>query len=101
MELSDELFEEIRKTLGLSGAEVGEPPIAAGGARPPSKIRRVSRSDASRARAEIELPDTPVPRRFVRLIDLGRRGLSFFDNRAWSAGHKLVMHLPRSPEHVI
>jgi hypothetical protein len=27
--------------------------------------------------------------------------VSFFDNRSWAAGQKLVMHLPRSPEHVI
>ena len=29
------------------------------------------------------------------------RGVSFYDNRAWAAGQKFVMHLPRSAEHVI
>jgi hypothetical protein len=100
MELSDELFEDIRKTMGLAGSEVGEPPIAAA-AKDRAKMRRASRSDASRTRAEIEIPDTPVPRRMVRLIDLGRRGASFFDNHAWSAGQKFVLHLPRTPKHLI
>ena len=100
MELSDELFEDIRKTLGLSGTEFGEPPIAAT-AKDPAKVRRASRADASRTRAEIEIPDTPVPIRSVPLIDIGRRGASFFDNYAWSAGNMVVMHLPRAPEHVI
>ena len=101
MELSDDLFKDIRTTLGLDGAEVGEPPIATGDSHRAGKLRRVSRADASRARAEIELPGTLVPRRLVRLIDLGRRGVSFYDNRAWSAGQKFVIHLPRSAEHVI
>jgi hypothetical protein len=100
MELSDELFEDIRTTLGLQGTEVGEPPIASGG-RDRAKMRRAARADASRTRAEIEIPDTPVPKRYVRLIDLGRRGASFFDNYAWSAGQKFVLHLPRTAEHVI
>ena len=100
MELSDELFEDIRKTLGLSGMEVGEPPIATD-AKHRAKMRRASRSDASRTRALIEIPDTPVPKRYVRLIDLGRRGAAFFDNYAWAAGTKFVMHLPRTEDHVI
>src|SRR6185503_782160 len=73
---------------------------AAAGAAPNTK-RRASRSDASRARAEIEIPGTLTPRRRVTLIDMGRGGVSFFDNRAWSAGAKLVIRLPRSPEEVI
>ena len=101
MELSDDLFGEIRRTLGLSGADAGEPPIDGSGDGRAGKLRRASRADASRARAEIELPGTLAPRRRVRLIDLGARGAAFFDNRAWAAGQKFVMHLPRSPEHVI
>ena len=103
MELSDDLFADIRKSLGLNDPDAGEPPIAidGNGNERADKMRRVSRSDASRARAEIELPGTLIPRRHVRLIDLGRRGVSFFDNRAWAAGQKFVVHLPRSADHVI
>jgi hypothetical protein len=104
MELSDDLFTDIRKTMGLRDADAGEPPIAPSGGGDGARagrIRRVSRSDASRMRAEIEIPGTLIPPRRVRLIDLGRRGVSFYDNRAWAAGQKLVVHLPRSPEHVI
>jgi hypothetical protein len=63
MELSDDLYTEIRKTLGLSETEIGEPPIAPGeSAKARARtIRRVSRADASRARAEIELPGTLTP----------------------------------------
>ena len=70
MELSDDLFEDIRKTLGLRDGD-GD-----GGAK-----RRASRTDASRARAELELPGSLNPRRRVTLIDLGRGGVSFFDNQ--------------------
>ena len=101
MELSDELYEDIRRTLGLSGVEVGEPPIAAAAGKDPSKMRRAGRTDASRTRAQIEIPDTLVPKRAIRLIDIGRRGASFFDNYAWSAGNKFVLHLPRTADHVI
>lgn len=102
MELSDDLFADIRKALGLSDSDAGEPTMAAtNGDGRENIVRRVSRSDASRARAEIELPGTLVPRRHVRLIDLGRRGTSFFDDRPWGAGQRFVMHLPRSPAHVI
>jgi PilZ domain len=101
MELSDDLYTEIRKTLGLSGTDSGEPPIAAEGKGRSRVNRRVSRADASRARAQIELPGTLIPPRYVRLIDFGQRGVSFFDNRTWAAGQKLVMHLPRSAEHMI
>jgi hypothetical protein len=101
MELSDDLFADIRKTLGLGGDDAGEPPIEGGGGMRSGRERRATRADASRTRAEIELPGSVVPRRRVRLIDLGRRGVSFFDNRTWAAGDKFVMHLPRSAEHVI
>ena len=58
MELSDDLYTEIRKTLGLSETEIGEPPIAPGeGAKARARtIRRVSRADASRAQLRSSCP---------------------------------------------
>jgi hypothetical protein len=35
------------------------------------------------------------------LIDIGLRGVSFLDNRAWGAGHKAVLYLPRSLDHIV
>lgn len=98
MELSDELFVEIRKTLGLGDTAASADPATTG--RRDAK-RRNSRADASRARAEIDIPGTFTSRRRVTLIDFAPGGVSFFDSQAWGAGEKLVMYLPRSPEHLI
>jgi hypothetical protein len=110
MELSDDLFADIRRTLGLEGGDGSEtdgPPIASGNSSSNSNSkggsakRRANRSDASRARAEIEVPGMMNQRKRVTLIDLSRGGVAFFDAQPWAPGTKMVLHLPRSPEHVI
>ena len=93
MELSDELFADIRKTLGLGETGTGGTPTAGG--------RRAGRFDASEVKVEIEHVDARQGRHTVTLLDVGKRGVSFVDDRAWGAGEKLIMHLPRSPRHVI
>jgi hypothetical protein len=100
MELSDDLFTDIRRTLGLDASSSAAPDAPSPGGAGAAK-RRASRADASRARAEIEVPGSFISRHRVTLIDLSPRGVSFFDTQPWGAGKKLVMYLPRFPEHVI
>jgi hypothetical protein len=97
MELSDELFADIRKTLGLGlhlhdPADAGPAVVAA---------RRAERTDASQVKVKLEPFGARHSRREITLLDVSKRGVSFLDRRAWGAGDKLVILLPRSSTHVI
>ena len=94
MELSDELFADIRRTLGLGAHASASASGAVAG-------RRAERTDASQVKVRIEPFGARQGGRAITLLDLSRRGVSFLDNRAWGAGEKVVIHLPRSSRHVI
>jgi hypothetical protein len=93
MELSDELFAAIRKSLGLGESNAADTFAVAG--------RRAGRMDASAVKVEIEHVGARQGRHAITLLDVGKRGVSFLDERAWGAGEKLVMYLPRSRSHLI
>jgi hypothetical protein len=93
MELSDELFAGIRKSLGLGESGAAGTFVVAG--------RRAGRMDASEVKVQIEHVGARQGRHAITLLDVSKRGVSFLDDRAWGAGEKLVMYLPRSPKHLI
>jgi hypothetical protein len=93
MELSDDLFADIRNTLGLAASDEG--------ASSPHSVRRGGRMDAAQVKVKLEPFGARNGRRQVTLLDVSKRGVSFVDNRAWGAGEKLVIHLPRSSTQVI
>ena len=91
MQLSDDLFDNIRKTLGLSGAATWE-------------ARRGRR--ATRLETVARVPLEPFGQiggrgRMVTLADLSKRGVSLVDDRTWAVGEKLILRLPRSADNVI
>jgi hypothetical protein len=92
MELSDELFADIRKTLRLG--ECDDSACATSG-------RRAGRMDAAQVKVEIEHVGARQGRHVITLLDLAKRGVSLLDNRAWGAGEKFVMYLPRSSSHML
>jgi hypothetical protein len=100
MQLSDELFADIRKAMGLGdeGDAAAAPASTASGA-PAS--RRSGRMDASQVRVEIQPFGALQGRRAIALQDVSKRGVSFVDDRAWGAGEKLVIFLRRSASHVL
>jgi hypothetical protein len=91
MELSDELFAEIRKALGLGN----------GASDAGTSIRRAERMDASHMKVQIEHVGALQGLHAITLLDVAKRGVSFMDDRAWGAGEKLVMYLPRSRSHML
>ena len=99
MKLSDELYIEIRSTLRLDAA--GNAADGQSSAAAAASGRRDDRVDASLRRVPIEAFGSLQTRHAVTLVDFGPRGVSFLDNRAWGAGEKIVMHLPRTLEHVV
>jgi hypothetical protein len=102
MQLSDELFADIRKAMGLGDdgdtTAAGAPASNASGA---PACRRSGRMDASQARVEIQPFGALQGRRAIALQDVSKRGVSFVDDRAWGAGEKFVIFLRRSATHVI
>lgn len=97
MKLSDDLFEDIRATLGLSEAttweaRLGRDSARAGAAYTPECAPRV----------EIEpFGQAANRRRLVALMDVSKRGVSIIDDRTWAAGEKFIIHLPRNPKNII
>jgi hypothetical protein len=57
--------------------------------------------DAAQVKVEIEHVGARQGRHVIRLLDLAKRGVSLLDSRAWGAGEKFVMYLPRSSSHVL
>jgi hypothetical protein len=92
MELSDQLFADIRKTLGLGECDDTGRSISG---------RRGGRTDAAQVKVEIEHVGARQGRHAITLLDFAKRGVSLLDNRAWGAGEKFVMYLPRTKSHVI
>ena len=105
MELSDELFADIRNAMGLDeqaeGATGGASASASSSSSPASASRRAGRMDASQARVEIQPHGALQGRRLITLQDVGKRGVSFLDDRTWGAGEKFVIFLRRSATHTI
>jgi len=94
MQLSDELFSDIRRTLGLGECDDSACAIAG---------RRSERTDAAEIKTKVEIEHFGARqgRHAITLLDVSKRGVSLVDDRAWGAGEKFVMHLPRSRSHVI
>jgi len=90
MELSDQLFADIRKTLGLGDCD--DKPISG---------RRGGRADAEQVKVEIEHVGARQGRHAITLLDFAKRGVSLLDDRAWGAGEKFVIYLPRTKSHLI
>ena len=99
MELSDELFADIRKAMKLSDG--GDAAGASSSSSSSSSCRRAGRMDASQVRVEIQPFGARQGRRLIALQDVAKRGVSFFDDRAWGAGEKFWIFLRRSASHVI
>jgi hypothetical protein len=91
MQLSDDLFDGIRKTLGLTDAQSWDS----------RRGRRASRLSASVSVKIVPYGMAGTRPRTVSLADLSKRGISFVDDRTWAAGDKLVVYLPRSAQHLI
>ena len=92
MELSDQLFADIRKTLRLGECD---------DSACPSSGRRGGRTDGAHVKVEIEHVGARQGRHAITLLDLAKRGVSLLDDRAWGAGEKFAMYLPRTSKHVI
>src|SRR5688572_731494 len=99
MELSDELFADIRKSLKLGAGDTGDATATASAGA--GTARRAGRMDAAQVKVAIEHVGALQGRHAITLLDVGKRGVSFVDDRAWGAGEKFVIHLPRSARHVI
>ncbi|MEA2733934.1 MAG: PilZ domain [Humisphaera sp.] len=98
MKLSDDFFTEIRKTLRL---DEGDADVDRSAQAATADGRREDRVDASHRRVPIAAFGTLQRRHAVTLLDLGPRGVSFLDNRAWGAGEKIIMYVPRTLDHVV
>ena len=91
MQLSDDLFDGIRKTLGSGGEQTWDS----------RKGRRAARLAASVPVKILPYGMAGTRPRTVSLVDLSKRGVSFVDDRTWAAGEKVIVHLPRSAQHLI
>jgi hypothetical protein len=97
MKLSDDLFEGIRATLGVSEATTWEARLGRDSARAGAAF-----TPECAPRVEIEpFGHAGTLRRLVALMDVSKRGVSIVDDRTWAAGEKFVIHLPRTPENII